>query len=73
MNKNYKRIKILMIKKELKNKDLALMAGCDPSYISHIIKGRKWKRKMARHIQRVIALQLDVPVESIFPNHRRAA
>ena len=74
MNPKEKKIKILMIKKDITNKELALLAGCDKSFVSQLIKGRrKGKREKAKHVQRVIAMVLDVPIESIFPNHRHAA
>ena len=57
-----------MIKKDLFQKDLARLAGCTESTISHIIKGKRKSKK----IQRIIALTLDVPIEKIFPTRRAA-
>ena len=62
MNSQYVKIKILMLKKGLKIKDLASIAGVTPSFISQLIQGHK----KSKRVQRIIALQLGRDVKSLF-------
>ena len=63
MNSHTKRIKILMIKKDVSQKEIALLADCTEGMVSRVIKG---SRKSLR-IQRIISCKLDIPIDKIFP------
>ncbi len=63
MTTKTKKIKKLMIDKNLSNRDLANLAGVDDSFISHVIRGRR----VSKNVMRLIACRLDIDVAKIFP------
>jgi len=73
MNSLAKKIKMLMIEKDITGADIARIAGVSRSAISHIIAGHS----KSQRLRQLIAKEIGVPVEVFWPgassSNRRSA
>ncbi len=56
-------IKILLLRAEIRQADIAREYGCSCAAVNHVVAGRE----TSRPIQRLIARKLGIPVNRMFP------